>query len=555
MKKVIFSLFFIVLFLVPAWAGYSVDSVAVTAEVAANGRAQVSMTVQLTFDSATEQVAIPLPNQDAVRIKAADYRSSTEQTQDGLNVVLKKKDGFVGAQTFLIRYAVPYADDGDEEQDTYTLGLLSSRWAQPVGQCSFQVLLPEAFENSPEILSGYYGAMPLTETSLAVTGASFSGSVTNRMAYDSLSAQLVLPEGYFKVRSATLPMISITFLAIGMLAVFLLAVLYWRLKLRTPHASGAARVLAPEGVLPCQLPMVLDGSSCDVAVMVLEWANLGYLSISLSRSGVVLLTRLMEMGSERNKAEQQLFSRIFGRNYRIAATPGRFSGSAARFRAASRRSLSPVLFDRKSGNPALVQLPCCLLLAIGIGYLFYRLLPEGGGFVVLAVLLGLVGLFYSVLLHWGTARFAALHQISPAAAVCWALAVVLLGLSLVAGALPELLVGLSACLFSGLATASGPRRSERGMDLQAQTKGCRTFYRSASWQRLQVMMGKNSRFFQNQLPRAAALGVDKQFARRFERLIVPMPEWLALPGSPQRSAAALQHQLKPILRQLRAAFR
>jgi hypothetical protein len=89
----------------------------------------------------------------------------------------------------------------------------------------------------------------------------------------------------------------------------------------------------------------------------------------------------------------------------------------------------------------------------------------------------------------------------------------------------------------------------------AQTKGCRTFYRRASWQRLQLYQGKNSRFFQNQLPRAVALGVEEPFAKRFETINIPTPDWLELTQSPAGSAQALQKQLRPILRQLRAAFR
>lgn len=555
MKKVLFSLFFMCFFLVPVFADYSVDSVSVAAEVSPNGRAEVSTTIQLTFDSAVEQVVIPLPETDVSRISAGDYSFKTRQTNDGVDVIVKNKNGFVGTQSFLIRYTVPYADDGDSEADSFTLGLLSSRWARAVGSCSFQLVMPAGFETEPVLTSGYYGPLTAAQTGLASTETSLAGTVSDRMAYDSLILTMTLPEGYFHVRRATLPVISVTFLAIGMLAVLLLCMVYWRVKLRSPRAHGSPRLLRPEGILPCQLPMVLDGATCDVTAMVLEWANLGYLSISLSRNGTVVLTRLMQMGSERSKAEQQLFSRIFGQRRRVAATPGRFSRAAARFRAASRRSLYRVIFDKTGGNPVLIQLPCRLLLAIAVGYMTYRLLPEGGGYVVLAVLAGLVGLVYSIFLHSTLSRYAALRTFTLPAICCWVLMPVLLGLSLLAGSLPEMLVGLLACAFSAVATAPGPRRSSRGVDAMAQAKGCRTFCRQASWQRLQVFQGRSRRFFQNQLPLAVALGVDKQFARRFERLAVPMPEWLELTGSPMRSAVSLQKQLAPILRQLREAFR
>lgn len=555
MKKVLFSLFFICLFMIPGLADYKVDSVSVSAEVSVKGRAQVTNTIQLTFDASTDQVVIPLADADVSHISAGDYRFSVKKTDTTTDVVIKKDDGFVGTQTFLVSYSVSYTDDGDPEADQFSLGLLSSRWARPVGTCSFQVILPAAFEAEPQLTSGYYGLLTSEDCSLVSTDTSLSGSLTNRMAYDSLALSLTLPDQYFSVRSTKLPGISISYLTVAMGILLLLAMIYWRLKLRFPLPHSTPRLLTPEGIMACQLPMALDGSTCDIAALVLEWANLGYLSLSQSKNGTVVLTRRMAMGSERSGPEQILFAHIFGRRYRVAATPGRFSHGAARFRASSRRSLYPVIFDPKGGNVSIVQIPCQLLLAVAIGSTAYHLLPEGAGFVILAVLTGFAGAVYSVILHRNTLAFAALRTVTPVSMLCWVGTLLFLILSLVAGSLTEMLVGLIACFFSAMATAPGPRRSSRGTDIMVQTKGCRTFYRQAAWQRLQVFQGESSRFFQTQLPSAVALGVDRRFARRFERLPIPTPEWLKLGKTGVQSASNLQRQLRPIIQQLREAFR
>ena len=555
MKKVLFSLFFIGLFLTPALADYRVDSVSVSADVSANGQAQVNATIALTFDAVATEVTIPLPESHVTHASAGNYRFSLEETDKGANMVVRRRSGFAGTETFLIRYTVPYTDDGDTEADAFSLGLLSSRWERDIGSCTFQVLMPDVFEAEPEIISGYHGALSASEAGLTVTDTGFTGSVGQRMAFDSLDVSLELPEGYFHLRSATVPVISVTFVTLGMLVILLLCVVYWRAKLWFPREESTPRLLLPEGILPCQLPMVLDGSTCDVPAMILEWANLGYLSISRARNGTVLLTRRMNMGSERSRGEQRLFAKIFGQKYRVAATPGRFSGAAAGFRRVSRRSLYRVIFDRASGNPVLIQMPCRLLLAVGIGNLAAHMLPEGGGFVVLAVLIGMIGFLYSIYLHTAAAKFAAHRTYDLISILCAAILAGLLPLSLMAGALPEMLMGLSACLFSAIATAPGPRRSKRGIDAMAQAKGCRTFYRRAAWRRLQTFQGRNSRFFQIQFPRAMALGADREFALRFERIPIPTPEWLELPLTGTRSAEALRKELLPILRQLRDAFR
>lgn len=562
MKKVLFSLFFICMFLCPVFADYSVDAVSVSGDVSQNGRTQVTMTLQLSFTSAETQVRVPLPESNVSRVSAGDVRFDVEETDQGVDVILKKKDGFVGTQTFQITYRVPMRDSGGSETDTYTLGLLSSRWARDVGGCAFSlslpasmVQLPEDFALAPEIQSGYHGTLTDRETNLSVTGNTLTGGVSDRMAYDSLSLTLELPEGYFKLRSATIPMVSISWLSVAMAAVLLLCLVYWRLKLRTPHVDSPARILAPEGILVSQLPMALDGQTCDVTALLLEWANLGYLSMGQTKSGQVYLTKNIPMGSERSAAEQKLFARIFGAKRRVAVTPGRYAGAAARYRASARKSLSKVIFDRTGGNLLLIQNPCRLLLAVAIGYMAYAALPEGGGFVILAVLIGLAGLIYSLYLHSALRDFFALRTITPIAVACWLLAAAVLVIGLLSGTFLEVLIGLAACLFSSLATARGPRRSQRGRDALAQVRGCRTFFRQASWQRLQLYQGRNRRFFQSLLPRAVALGVDKAFAKRFERLPVPVPEWLTISAPGAMSAQSLQKALAPILKQLWAAFR
>ena len=134
------------------------------------------------------------------------------------------------------------------------------------------------------------------------------------------------------------------------------------------------------------------------------------------------------------------------------------------------------------------------------------------------------------------------------------IAAVLLIMGFLGGAFLEMLIGLFACCFSAVATSVGPRRSARGRELLRQARGCRMFYRQVTWQRLQILTGRNKRFFQSQLPKVMALGVDKVFARRFERLPVLRPEWLGGKGPASTNAAELQQEVAAILKGLRESF-
>ena len=561
MKKVLYTLLFLCLFILPASAGYSVDSIAVSAEVSKTGKSDVTSTITLTFDSLTDSVTIPLPDGDISQVTAGDFHYKVKKTDEGTNVVISSSGSFQGTQSFLVSYSLPAPADNDSEADLYSLNLLSTRWEKNIGSVSYQislppsnVVLPEDFQLEPLVASGYYGELGSSDSTWDVTGTIVAGSVTARMAYDSLTVNLPLPEGYFYVRSAAIPVISITWLSLCMMGVTLLCMLYWRLKLRTPPQHVSPRLLSPDGVMPCQLSQVLDGATCDVALQILEWANLGYLGFRVGTKGQVMMIRRIPMGSERSAAEQRLFRQIFSSGDRVLATPGRFTGAAERFSAASRKSLSRVSFDRSGGNVVFVQIPCRLLAAISIGYAAWCMMPDAAGFAVLAVLLGFVGFIYSIYLHSALAKLAARREFSLSSFLLMALMILLLVLGLLSGALIEMLIGLFACVFSAVATSRGPRRSKRGQDLLAQTLGCRQFYRQVKWQKLQLLQGRNSSFFQRQLPKAIALHADKAFAKSFERLPIPRPEWL--PGKRSTlSAGALRKQVLPIVQALRETFR
>lgn len=562
MKKIIFSLFFLVFYIFPVLADYNVDSVNVSAQVAASGRTEVTSTFQLTFLTSQEDVTIPLPEGDISSITVSNYRYSTRETEHGTNLVLHNSKGFTGTQAFVVSYRLPSFQADGSSEDLYSLNLLSSRWAKSIGSCSIQVTLPgsdvtlpEDYTMSPQLLSGYYGDLDPLDAPLEIAGTMISGTVPGLMAYDTLTLQVSLPDGYFRVRSGTIPMVSLTWWCAVMAGVLGLCIIYWRLRLRSGHQQISARLLAPEGILPYQLPAVLDGETIDFAALILQWANLGYLSLSYSRNQQLILKKNMDMGSERSTAEQWLFQRVFGRRRKTIASPGRFSGAAAQFRTAAKQPVAQIAFDRSGGNIALVQLPCRLLTGVGIGYTAYCMFPEGGGFVVLAVLLGGLGLLYSIYLHQVLSQLKALGQFSLKTILCLVLALVLLVLGLLSGALLEMAVGLLACGFSAFATAAGPKRSPQGQELVAQARGCRRFYRQAPWHRLQIYLSANHRFFQTELPQAVALHSEKAFARRFERLSVPYPEWLPTKNTGSLSPEKLVDCLAPVIQALRQAFR
>jgi hypothetical protein len=154
---------------------------------------------------------------------------------------------------------------------------------------------------------------------------------------------------------------------------------------------------------------------------------------------------------------------------------------------------------------------------------------------------GFLGFFFAVLMT----AMAALVQMGPKGLILrnkqplW-LASAAAGLWLILGiAGGRWLVTVLMIAFqflAGVLAAYGGRRTELGQQALKQVLGMRKFMRSASKQELQRMLKANPEYFHEMLPYALALGVDKVFAARFERLRLPECSYLAC-GRSQMTAA------------------
>lgn len=562
MKKLFFSLFFIIIFAFTAFADYTVDTASVSAVVDRDGNTEVTATYQVTFREEADSLSLPLPDKNAKKISTGSFRSSVKRSDEGTDVVISRAGGFAGTQTFQVTYTVPAAEDTEYDTDPYSIGILSSRWAAPIGSCSFSLVLPgssttleSGFKPETEVFSGYYGPLSAAECDLTRTEATVTGTVTDMMAYDSLALNLTLPEGYFYVRQSPLPESHVTILTGIMLLVLCLAVFYWWRTIFQLPEQTSQRLLTPEGLLACQLPQVMSTTGMDVSALILEWANLGYLSLAKSRNGLPVLVRNMDMDSERTDPERQFFARIFAQGDTVFLTPGRYASAAARFRVQTKANLNRMLLDKDGGSLTLVTTLCRLVTGFGCGMMLHALLPQGSGYLILTVIFGIVGFIWAGYLHSFlfrllTQRYCALTQLwIPVTAV-----LLLIG-GIASGTLADTVIAVCAVALSAVLSSYGPKRSDRGLTALAQARGLKTFYRRGTWQTVRKYHLQDPRFFQLQLPKAMALRCHKSFAKLFQGQKISRPEWLLTAGAEKLTPLSLLKELSPLLRQLREAFR
>lgn len=132
--------------------------------------------------------------------------------------------------------------------------------------------------------------------------------------------------------------------------------------------------------------------------------------------------------------------------------------------------------------------------------------------------------------------------------------VFLLATGLLAGCLG---LALACCLVQcllGLLVLFGGRRSEEGRQTLAALLGLRRYLCTVDRKQLHRILRQNPGYYYDMAPYALALGIDRQFARRFDRMRLPACPWLVTDFPLGNSARGWYPLLRQVTRALRGHF-
>ena len=516
MRKIVILLICIVIVLglaVSTGAATTVTGATVNASVNSDGSCLITAEMKLHLERAVEDLSFPIP----ASARGVTLNGSGVMTSRSGDTQLVKLDrlvgGVTGDVTFRLQYTIPNTVKYQEEEGKLMLTLpLLSGFVHPIDKIDFTVELPGINSNKPHFSSSYYQQGIEASMVFSFSGNKITGAVPLQLKdRETLSMTLEVTEEMFPqdpIRQWSMGTSDMVMIIFGVLALA-----YWIAFMRCAPFLRSRSTQAPEGYGAGELPCALIGQGMDLTMMVLTWAQLGYILIHVEDSGRVTLHKRMEMGNERSPAELRLYQKLFGKRRWVDGT-GFHYASLCRAAAAGRGDVQD-LFRRNNGNPRPFRLLCAIIGLLGnisIGYVLAGDALLGVLLIAFLALLGLVG-------SWCIQNWAkGLHSydktsllIGFAVGAAW----ILLGSLAGMWAMAAVIVGVQ--LLAGLAWQYGGRRTPTGRRTVGQILGLRSYLKNMKGEETQRLMQQDPDSFFALVPYAIALGVGRPFARAFGR--------------------------------------
>ena len=480
-----------------------------------NGDVQVNLTVTLRLEAAQETLYFPLPG-NATDISLNGAGARTSKTGSTVDVdVSRVVSGLVGEFSLRIDYTIPDAVKVIQNEKTLERSLqlqlpLVSGFSYPVDYLSFVVVLPSATEISPRFTSTYRQSGIDSDLTFVCNGNMITGGSKAQLNdHEAVTMTLDVPPDMFPgvsiyVREGN-PELKPMLILIGV------ALLYWLLFLRTWPLHRVRSLSPPQGVSAGELGCRLTLAGGDLTMMVMSWAQLGYLTIRLDSRGRVMLHRRMDMGNERSLFEARVFKLLFASRDVIDATSPAYAKLCRKV--AGMVPGEKALYRASSGNMKLFRWICCAShvfcgICVAMNMTSVPVLQ-----VILAVILGAL----AAVTAWLIQEMAYRTHLRGKVPVYMGLACIAIWilLGVIAG---QVWIPLGSALGQwvlGFFAAYGGRRSDLGRHDACLILGLRTYLKKVSKEDLDRLMALDPDYFFQLAPYALALGIIKPFAANF----------------------------------------
>ena len=496
----------------PVAAATGISSMENHVTAAADGSCQVSMSVTIHLEQAVDKLYFPLPG-DAIGVTLNGSRVSASKSNGVRNVNLTRLlKGMTGDFTFHIHYSLHDIINTTETGSLQMELPLLSGFQYPVEKLAFSVTLPGQTESLPAFVSGYHQARIEEHLTYTVNGNVLSGTSLQAMKdHETLTMTMPVTDEMFPQTLAQAQDYHVVNIAMAICAG--LALLYWLIGMwNLPVLFPRQTPEPPHGYHAGCIGSIVAGQGVDLSMMILSWAQLGYVLIQVDRQHNVILHKRMDMGNERSLFERRCFGKLFGKRNIVDTSGARY--------AAFTNSVSQQydgmqdLMHRRTATPKAFR-----FLASGIGLCggagIAVALTQGAALqIFLMILMGALGAVSGWIIQSAGAGIllSSKEKTTPGLILCGIWLIV----SIFAGAIDIGLIMCFGLLVAGILLAWGGRRTPIGRQILSQVLGLRKYFRKADKKQLQRICENDPEYFFRLVPYAMALGADKAFAQRFD---------------------------------------
>lgn len=536
MRKLLLVLAVILLLTGTVWAdGTGVTEMKTECTVSGDGSCAVVLHVRLNLAADDPSFSFPIaPNAKNITVTGADCRVS----RNGKYTVLTFDRPASGKAELTVSYRLEQTVTDLGNGQRMDLTLLYPDWPCPVNRYSVQITLPKDFESVPTILSGYYGDLIDNYLDVKISDGVIRAELNAKQTlqdHEAIRVSLDLPEDYFDLRYLAGKTVATDRLLFLLLLVICAG--YWFVFLRAKPIRPKRRAMPPEGCSVGAIPYTVAAQKPDLALMVVQWASLGYLTISRSRGGRILLNRQIDMGNERREFEIDVFRALFRRSDRCGVRGDVYRHAKALCEEKTANYWKGRIFSRSGGSPLLLRL---IAAAAGMALCvacFDLLAPAKSSRWFLIAALTLVGGICCFLLQRVGGCLLRRHSIRTGA-----LAFAALVFLLVSGAKSGQTFWMLLCVLLQLAVGfvlrCGGKRTRAGRETALELLGFRRYLLTISSASVKRILSSDPQYYYRCLPYAEALRADRVFTNSFEKLELEPCDWLDWEGKPAKTARA-----------------
>ena len=496
----------------PVSARNGAESVQMQVGVADDGSCAIDMTVKVNFDAGVDNPGFPVPGAATEITLNGDAVTGT--TRKGITWISLRS---VGDGTFHLRYRLPGVVTTEKDQPMMLDLPLLSGFQYPVDKLEFTITLPGDIVKDVNFTSSYYQNNASSILDITVEGPVLKGKAENLKDHETLSMSMEVDAKMFP--NAAKAARAMNLVDIAAVVIALVAVAYYLLVLRPKLPRRSVRTDAPDGVYPGDTSLWFYGRPVDFSMLVVTWAQLGYLRIQLEDHGRVLLHKRMEMGNERSVFENHYYRALFGRR-RVVDGSSLHYAQLCRY-ANKKRPYIRAVYKK---NPVFRHIFPVLCAVSGLLSGITMAVAFAPYAIFLRILLATLCTIMSVLIFRGAGRIWERKRLPMFVALGCIVLWLLLGA--LSGTFGKSLLMVLFLIVAGMAGSVGGKRTDPGQQAMHQLLALRRHMATTSKAELQRQMKANPAYFHDLAPYALALGADRSFGRRFGRMRLPECTWL-----------------------------